>query len=106
MPTTRTVDNQNVERRKHHENWTVDRQRLLRRCQLGSMVELVRAADRFGVDFAWTAEAWGMETIAPLAYLAPLTERIRLGTGSCGSNARTPATTAMTALTMARRRGR
>ena len=44
------------------------------------MVELVRAADRMGVDFAWTAEAWGMETIAPLAYLAPVTERIRLGT--------------------------
>ncbi len=66
------------------------------------MVELVRAADRLGVDFAWTAEAWGMETIAPLAYLAPLTERIRLGTGIMQINARTPATTAMTALTMAR----
>ncbi len=66
------------------------------------MVELVRAADRMGVDFAWTAEAWGMETIAPLAYLAPLTERVRLGTGIMQINARTPATTAMTALTMAR----
>ena len=66
------------------------------------MVELVRAADRVGVDFAWTAEAWGMETIAPLAYLAPLTERIRLGTGIMQINARTPAMTAMTALTMAR----
>jgi F420-dependent oxidoreductase-like protein len=66
------------------------------------MVELVKAADRIGVDFAWTAEAWGMETIAPLAYLAPLTERIRLGTGIMQINARTPATTAMTALTLAR----
>lgn len=66
------------------------------------MVELVKAADRFGVDFAWTAEAWGMETIAPLAYLAPLTSRIRLGTGIMQISARTPATTAMTALTMAR----
>jgi F420-dependent oxidoreductase-like protein len=66
------------------------------------MVDLVRAADRLGVDFAWSAEAWGMETIAPLAYLAPLTERIRLGTGIMQINARTPATTAMTALTMAR----
>ena len=45
------------------------------------IVEVVRAADRLGVDDAWSAEAWGMETIAPLAYLAPLTERIRLGTG-------------------------
>lgn len=66
------------------------------------MAELVKAADAFGVDFAWTAEAWGMETIAPLAYLAPLTRRIKLGTGIMQISARTPATTAMTALTMAR----
>ena len=67
-----------------------------------AMVELVRAADRLGVDFAWTAEAWGMETIAPLAYLAAVTEQIKLGTGLMQINARTPVTTAMTALTMAR----
>ena len=66
------------------------------------MVEFVKAADRLGVDFAWTAEAWGMETIAPLAYLAPITSRIKLGTGIMQISARTPATTAMTALTMAR----
>ena len=64
--------------------------------------ELVRAADRIGVDYAWSAEAWGMETIAPLAYLAPLTERIKLGTGIMQISARTPSMTAMTALTMAR----
>lgn len=66
------------------------------------MVELVRAADALGVDFAWTAEAWGMETIAPLAYLTPLTQRIKLGTGIMQISARTPAMTAMTALTMDR----
>lgn len=66
------------------------------------LVQLVRTADRIGVDYAWTAEAWGMETIAPLAYLAPLTERIRLGTGIMQISARTPAMTAMTALTMSR----
>lgn len=66
------------------------------------MVQVVQAADRLGVDFAWSAEAWGMETIAPLAYLAPLTKRIRLGTGIMQISARTPAMTAMTALTMSR----
>ena len=66
------------------------------------MVELVKAADSIGVDFAWTAEAWGMETIAPLAYLAPLTKNIRLGTGIMQIAARTPAMTAMTSLTMNR----
>jgi alkanesulfonate monooxygenase SsuD/methylene tetrahydromethanopterin reductase-like flavin-dependent oxidoreductase (luciferase family) len=69
------------------------------------LVEVVRAADRLGVDDAWSAEAWGMETIAPLAYLAPLTERIRLGTGIMQITARVPAMTAMTALTMARLTG-
>ena len=66
------------------------------------MVELVRAADRLGVAYAWSAEAWGMETIAPLAYLAAVTERIKLGTGIMQISARTPAMTAMTALSMAR----
>lgn len=66
------------------------------------IVEFVKAADNLGVDFAWTAEAWGMETIAPLAYLAPITKRIKLGTGIMQISARTPATTAMTALTMGR----
>lgn len=66
------------------------------------LVEVVRTADRIGVDDAWSAEAWGVETIAPLAYLAPLTERIRLGTGIMQITARVPAMTAMTALTMAR----
>lgn len=66
------------------------------------LVELVRHADRAGVDFAWSAEAWGMETISPLAYLAPLTERIKLSTGIMQISARAPSMTAMTALTMNR----
>ncbi len=66
------------------------------------IVELVCHADRIGVDVAWSAEAWGMETIAPLAYLAALTERIQLGTGIMQISARTPSMTAMTALSMAR----
>ena len=67
-----------------------------------SVVELVRVADRAGVEFAWSAEAWGMESVAPLAYLAAVTERITLGTGIMQISARTAAMTAMTALTMAR----
>lgn len=69
------------------------------------VVELVRHADRLGVDVAWSAEAWGMETIAPLAYLAAVTERIHLGTGIMQISARAPAMTAMTALAMARLSG-
>lgn len=64
-------------------------------------VEFSQAADRLGVNFAWSAEAWGMETIAPLAYLAAVTENIKLGTGIMQISTRVPAMTAMTALSLA-----
>ncbi len=65
------------------------------------IVEYVKAADRIGVDYAWSAEAWGMEAVTPLAYLAGVTERITLGSGIMQISARTPATTVLTALSMA-----
>lgn len=58
-------------------------------------------AERLGVDSAWSAEAWGMDAIAPLAFLAARTQRMRLGTGILQISARTPSMTAMTALTLA-----
>ena len=64
-------------------------------------VEFVVEAEKLGVDTVWSAEAWGQDAIAPLAYLAARTERIRLGTGIMQISARTPSMTAMTALTMA-----
>ncbi|PYM99290.1 MAG: LLM class F420-dependent oxidoreductase [Candidatus Rokuibacteriota bacterium] len=44
-------------------------------------VEKVLLAERLGFDSVWTAEAYGSDAITPLAYLAALTKRIRLGTG-------------------------
>ena len=64
-------------------------------------VEFVVEAEKLGVDMVWTAEAWGQDAIAPLAFLAARTERIKLGTGIMQISARTPSMTAMTALTMA-----
>jgi F420-dependent oxidoreductase-like protein len=64
-------------------------------------VELAVEAERLGVDSAWSAEAWGREAVAPVAYLAAKTTRLRLGTGIMQVSARTPAMTAMTALTLA-----
>jgi len=58
-------------------------------------------AERLGVDFAWSAEAWGSDAVTPLAYLAAKTSRIRLGTGIMQIGARTPAMISMTAMTMA-----
>jgi F420-dependent oxidoreductase-like protein len=58
-------------------------------------------AERLGVDMVWTAEAWGYDAATPLAYLAAKTSRIRLGAGVMQIGSRTPAMTAMTALTLA-----
>ena len=66
--------------------------------------EVVRFAvqsERLGADFCWSAEAWGQDCVAPLAYLAARTERMRLGTGIMQISARVPSMAAMTALTMA-----
>jgi len=65
------------------------------------LVAYVRAAERLDVDTVWSAEAWGMDAVASLGYLAAVTERIRLGSGIMQISARTPATTALTALSLA-----
>lgn len=64
-------------------------------------VEFVVEAERLGVECVWSAEAWGQDAIAPLAWIGARTERIRLGTGIMQISARAPSMTAMTALTMA-----
>ena len=53
-----------------------------------------------GVDYVWSAEAWGQDAVTSLAYLAGQTSRIRLGTGIMQISARTPSMTAMTALAL------
>ncbi len=64
-------------------------------------VRFVQEAERLGVDSAWSAEAWGMDAVTSLAYLAAVTDRIGLGTGIMQISARAPAMTAMTALSLA-----
>lgn len=58
-------------------------------------------AERLGVAMAWTAEFWGYDAVTPLAYLAARTTRLRLGSGIIQVGTRTPALTAMTAMTLA-----
>ncbi len=62
--------------------------------------EFVTEAEKLGVDYVWSAEAWGHDAVTPLAYLAAKTTRIKLGTGIMQAVARTPANTAMTAMTL------
>ncbi len=67
---------------------------------LALTTEWVQIAERLGVDMAFSAEAWWSDAVTPLAYLADKTERIKLATGIMQTTARTPAMTAMTALTL------
>ena len=69
------------------------------------IVEYVKAAERLGVDTVWSAEAWGMEAVSSRGYLAAVTDRIKLGPGIMQISARTPAMTAMTALSMSQLSG-
>ena len=63
-------------------------------------VERVKTAERLGYDSVWTAEAYGSDAMTPLAYLAAVTSRIKLGTGIIQVSARTPANAAMAAGTI------
>src|SRR5215470_6312715 len=58
-------------------------------------------AERLGVDFVWSAEAWGHDAVTPLAFMAARTSRTRLGTGIIQAGTRTPALVAMTAMSLA-----
>ncbi len=70
------------------------------RAQLDIPVQLVQRAEELGYDSVWTAEAYGSDAVTPLAYLAALTKRIKLGTGIMQLAARTPANAAMSAATV------
>lgn len=63
-------------------------------------MDKILLADRLGFDSVWTAEAYGSDAITPLAYIAALTKRVRLGTGIAQLAARTPANLAMAAQTL------
>ncbi len=63
-------------------------------------LDMIREADRLGYYAVWTAEAYGSDCITPLAWIGALTERIKLGSAIMQMPARSPAMTAMTAITL------
>ncbi len=63
-------------------------------------MEMIKLADRLGYYAVWTAEAYGSDAVAPLAWIGAQTEHIHLGTAIMQMPARTPASTAMTAMTL------
>jgi F420-dependent oxidoreductase-like protein len=63
-------------------------------------MNFIKEAERLGYDSVWTAEAWGSDAVSPLAWIAAQTTKIRLGTAIMQLPGRSPANTAMTAMTL------
>ena len=63
-------------------------------------ISLARQADRAGLDSVWVAEAWGQDVVSVLGHLSAVTERVALGSGLMQIPGRTPAMTAMSAVTL------
>src|SRR5918997_6005545 len=61
---------------------------------------IVQEAESLGFDSVWAAEAYGSDTATVLAWLAGQTEKIKLGSAIFQIPGRTPAMTAMTAVTI------
>src|SRR6266581_999053 len=60
----------------------------------------VLEAERLGYSSVWSAEAYGSDAVTPVAWLAARTTRIHVGTAIMQIAGRTPACTAMTAMTL------
>jgi F420-dependent oxidoreductase-like protein len=73
---------------------------LYRAARLEVPVDAVRRAESLGYHSVWSAEAYGTDALSPLAYLAALTDRIKLGTAIAQLAARPAATLAMHAMTI------
>lgn len=64
------------------------------------VVDQIAVAEQLGFDSFWTAEAYGSDALTPLAWWGSRTSRMKLGTSIIQMSARTPAATAMAAMTM------
>ncbi len=68
--------------------------------ELAGIEAQVMEAENLGFDSIWTSEAWGSDAVSPAAWALALTKRIKVGTAIMQMPARTPACTAMTAMTL------
>jgi F420-dependent oxidoreductase-like protein len=66
----------------------------------GTDLTFVLEAENLGYSSVWVAEAWGSDAVTVLSWIAARTEKIKVGAGILQMPARTPAMTAMTAVTL------
>ncbi len=63
-------------------------------------LEMIQEADRLGYNAVWTSEAYGSDAVVPLAWIGAQTKNIKLGTAIMQIPGRTPAMTAMQAMSV------
>jgi len=63
-------------------------------------LEAIKTAESLGFSSIWTAEAYGSDALTPLAWWGAQTSTLKLGTSIIQMSARTPAATAMAAMTL------
>ena len=68
--------------------------------QISLDMNMIHEAEKSGFDSVWTAEAWGSDAVSPLAWIGAQTKKIKLGTAIMQLPGRSPANTAMTAMTL------
>ena len=67
---------------------------------LSGDIERVLEAERLGYDSVWTSESYGSDAVTSAAWIAARTRRIHVGTAIMQMAGRTPAASAMTAMTL------
>ena len=64
------------------------------------IIGIAKEAESLGYNSIWCAESWGSDVFTPLTWIGAHTSKIKLGTGIAQISARTPAATAMAAITL------
>jgi F420-dependent oxidoreductase-like protein len=64
-------------------------------------IDLIKGAEQLGYDSVWVAETWGSDAVSVAAWILAQTNRLKVGTAIMQVPARTPANTAMSAMSLA-----
>ena len=64
-------------------------------------IDAIKHAEDLGYESIWTSEAYGSDAITPAAWILAQTTKMKVGTAIMQMPARTPAMTAMTAMSLA-----
>lgn len=68
--------------------------------QIHIPLDMIKQAESMGYDSVWTAEAYGNDAVTSATWVLANTDKIRAGTAIMQMPARTPAMTAMTAMSL------